>query len=90
MEQGFGYIAEKVKEIEEYIKANYSMPYDELFEKVDQKIEELKKEAEYYEVPFMMDTYDTISKFREDSYDDDYEESSSYYEEDESYYDDEE
>lgn len=80
------YVANQLKELEEFIK-NSDACYDDLYENVDSKLDELRKYAEENDVPLMIDTDDLIAQHREEeSYEEEY--SSSYY--DESYYDEEE
>lgn len=87
MENAMEYVTLQLREIEEFIK-NSEDCYDDLYEQVDQKLNELRVYAKNHEVPLIVDADDLISMHREESssYE---EESSSSYDEEESFDEDE-
>jgi hypothetical protein len=81
IENKIEYIANQMKELETFIKSSKDS-YHELYERVDQKLEEIRAYAEENEIPFIADVDDLIERNREES--SEYEESSSSYYEEES------
>lgn len=82
------YVANKIKEIEEFIKNHNDTNYDDVYEHVDKELEYLKYYARMNNVPLLVTTEDIINKYREEVSSSYEEESSSYYyeEEESSYY----
>lgn len=88
---------QELEAIREFCKENNHLTYDELFDKIWNRIQKLKTYAQENSIPLVVSVHDIVSDFvREDDY---YEESSyyeeeqysSYYEEPEdSYYEEEE
>lgn len=86
MENAFEYVSSQLKEIEEFVK-NSEDSYDDLYEHVEVKLDELRVYANQHDVPLIVDAEELISQHREES--SEYEESSSSYYEEESEYEEE-
>jgi hypothetical protein len=81
-------VAEKLKEIEEFVKKNLSTHYDDVLEHVEYKLDAVKQIAQANHIPLIVTAEDIINKYREEEESSEYEEESSsyYYEEESSYY----
>lgn len=84
------YVADQIREIEEFVRNNQDTSYDDVLEHVDNKLIELAAFAKENNIPFIADAEELVSKNREEESSSYEEESSSYYEEEESYYDEDE
>ncbi|WPS85277.1 hypothetical protein SMD22_01230 (plasmid) [Brevibacillus halotolerans] len=83
------FISFQIKEVEEYIR-NSEDSYDDLYEHVESKLDELCNYAKEHNIPFVADIDELIKRNRDESEGYEEEDSSSYYEEDDSDYIDEE
>ena len=88
MENKLIYLANKLREIEDFCEDHSEDRYDDVLWEVEQMIKELKKYADENGVPFRADAEEIVNRCWDGDLD--YEEESSSYYEDDSYYDDEE
>lgn len=85
----FEKVGNMLNEIDEYCKNNTHLTYDELYDTVDEKVNEVEEFARANNVPVKIDTQSIVTRFKEEEEDEDDYEESSYYEEESEYYDDE-